>query len=137
MMPWNWRSRPRCDQESDEAPDRFATGATGVRPTPDTHVSRFHWYRLANSGDGVDGPRRHRLCQNEVVADLRQRRPSVEQISRIGMDTSKHFFQLRGVNAAEKVVCARSCGARRWWLLQGACADGDRDRSLRRVPSLG
>jgi transposase len=28
----------------------------------------------------------------------------VEQISRIGMDTSKHFFQLHGVNAAEKVV---------------------------------
>ena len=53
---------------------------------------------------GVDGPRRHRLCQNEVVADLRQRRPSVEQISRIGMDTSKRFFQLHGVNAAEKVV---------------------------------
>src|ERR1035437_7655123 len=53
---------------------------------------------------GVDGPRRHRLCQNEVVTDLRQRRPSVEQISRIGMDTSKHFFQLHGVNAAEKVV---------------------------------
>jgi hypothetical protein len=49
-MPWNWRSRPRCDQESDEAPDRFATGATAVRPTPDTHLSRFHWYRLANSG---------------------------------------------------------------------------------------
>ena len=53
---------------------------------------------------GVDGPRRHRLCQNEVVADLKQRGPSVEQISRIGMDTSKHFFQLHGVNAAEKVV---------------------------------
>src|ERR1700730_7098074 len=56
------------------------------------------------SNDGVDGPRRHRLCQNEVVADLRQWRPPVEQISRIGMDTSKHFFQLHGVNAAEKVV---------------------------------
>ena len=28
----------------------------------------------------------------------------MEQISRIGMDTSKHFFQLHGVNAAEKVV---------------------------------
>ena len=52
----------------------------------------------------MDGPRRHRLCQNEVVADLKQRGPSVEQISRIGMDTSKHFFQLHGVNAAEKVV---------------------------------
>ena len=28
----------------------------------------------------------------------------MEQISRIGMDTSKHFFQLHGVNAAEEVV---------------------------------
>jgi len=28
----------------------------------------------------------------------------VDQISRIGMDTSKHVFQLHGVNAAEKVV---------------------------------
>ena len=28
----------------------------------------------------------------------------MEQISRIGMDTSKHCFQLHGVNAAEKVV---------------------------------
>src|SRR5208283_3139947 len=53
---------------------------------------------------GVDGPQRHRLCQNEVVADFRQRRPSVEQISRVGMDTSKRFFQLHGVNAAEEVV---------------------------------
>jgi hypothetical protein len=40
----------------------------------------------------VDGPRRHRLRQNEVVADLKQRGPSVEQISRIG------------VNAVENVV---------------------------------
>ncbi len=28
----------------------------------------------------------------------------MEQISRIGMDTSKHFFQLHGVNAAEEPV---------------------------------
>ena len=28
----------------------------------------------------------------------------MEQISRVGMDTSKHFFQLHGVNAAEKVI---------------------------------
>ena len=52
----------------------------------------------------MNGPRRHRLCQNEVVADLNQRGPSVEQISRIGMDTSKHFFQLHGVDVAEKVI---------------------------------
>src|SRR5712672_2028377 len=53
---------------------------------------------------GVDGPRRHQACQNEVAVDLRQRRPSVEQISRIGMDTSKYIFQLHGVNTAEQPV---------------------------------
>lgn len=31
----------------------------------------------------------------------------MEQISRIGMDTSKHFFQLHGVDAAERVVLRR------------------------------
>jgi transposase len=44
------------------------------------------------------------MCQNEVVADLKQRRPSVDQIIRIGIDTSKHVFQLHGVNAAEAPV---------------------------------
>src|SRR4051812_28411512 len=53
------------------------------------------------SAVGVDGPRRHQLCQTEAVADLRHRRPSVDQIIRIGMDTSKHVFQLHGINAAE------------------------------------
>jgi len=32
----------------------------------------------------------------------------VDQISRIGMDTSKHVFQLDGVNAAEEVVLRRT-----------------------------
>ena len=31
----------------------------------------------------------------------------MEQVSRIGMDTSKHIFQLHGVNASEKVVLRR------------------------------
>src|SRR5215203_6288886 len=53
---------------------------------------------------GVDGPLTASLCQNEVVADLKHRRPSVDQIIRIGMDTSKHVFQLHGVNAAEEPV---------------------------------
>src|SRR5271165_6557248 len=51
-----------------------------------------------------DLQRRHQACQNEVAVDLRQRRPSVDQISRIGMDTSKHIFQLHGVNTAEEPV---------------------------------
>ena len=29
-------------------PDRFATSASAIRPTPDTQLSRFHWDRLAN-----------------------------------------------------------------------------------------
>ncbi|RUW59180.1 IS110 family transposase, partial [Mesorhizobium sp. M7A.F.Ca.US.008.03.1.1] len=29
------------------------------------------------------------MCQNEVVADLKQGRPSVENLIRIGLDTSK------------------------------------------------
>jgi transposase len=47
------------------------------------------------------------MCQNEVVADLKQRRPSVDQLIRIGMDTSKHIFQLHGVNAAEQPVLSK------------------------------
>jgi len=47
------------------------------------------------------------LCQNEVVEDLKQREPPVDKIIRIGMDTSKHFFQLHGVNPAEQPVLRR------------------------------
>jgi transposase len=47
------------------------------------------------------------LCQIEVVAKLQTREPSVEQIIRIGMDTSKHFFQLHGVDAAERPMLRR------------------------------
>jgi transposase len=53
---------------------------------------------------GVDGLRTASMCQNEVVKDLKRRRPSVEQIIRIGMDTSKHVFQLHGVNVAEEPI---------------------------------
>ena len=31
----------------------------------------------------------------------------MEQVSRIGMDTSKHIFQLHGVDAAERPVLRR------------------------------
>ena len=55
----------------------------------------------------MDGPCTASLCQDEVVEDLKQRKPSVEQIIRIGMDTSKQVFQLHGVNAAEEPVLRR------------------------------
>jgi transposase len=38
------------------------------------------------------------------------REPSVEQISRIGMDTSKHIFQLHGVDGAERPVLRKRVG---------------------------
>jgi transposase len=41
------------------------------------------------------------------VEDLKQREPSVEEIIRIGMDTSKQMFQLHGVNGAEQPVLRR------------------------------
>ena len=44
-----------------------------------------------------------RMCQSESL-DLNRRRPPMEQIIRIGMDTSKHLFQLHGVNAAEQPI---------------------------------
>ena len=52
------------------------------------------------------------MCQNEVVADLKQREPSVNEIIRIGMDTSKSFFQLHGVDAGEQPVLRRKQGRR-------------------------
>src|SRR5262249_24956555 len=41
------------------------------------------------------------LCQIEVRRDLKQREPSMNEIIRIGIDTSKSVFQLHGVDAAE------------------------------------
>jgi transposase len=46
------------------------------------------------------------MCQDEVV-EISKRRPSVEQIIRIGMDTSKNLFELHGVNAAGEAVLRR------------------------------
>src|SRR5260370_33743684 len=53
--------------------------------------------------DGVDGPLRHR-CARMRLLKSQTREPSVNQITRIGMDTSKHIFQLHGVDAAEQPV---------------------------------
>jgi transposase len=50
----------------------------------------------------VDGPLRHRCARMRLLKS--QTRPSVNQIIRIGMDTSKHIFQLHGVDAAERPV---------------------------------
>src|SRR4051812_14343622 len=57
------------------------TDPTGER-TNWQFAQRFRGLRSCrpNLSVGVDGPRRHQACQNEVVTDLRQRRPSVGQI---------------------------------------------------------
>jgi transposase len=85
------------------------------------------------------------MCQSELLTISNEGEPSVEQIIRIGMDTSKHVFQLHGVNAAEQpilrkkmrrkemadffakcpstVIAIEACAASHHW---GAVADGVR-----------
>jgi transposase len=46
-------------------------------------------------------------CARMRLLRSQTREPSVNQIIRIGMDTSKHFFQLHGVDAAEQPVLRR------------------------------
>src|SRR5260370_7458639 len=46
-------------------------------------------------------------CARMRLLKSQTREPSVNQIIRIGMDTSKHFFQLHGVDAAERPVLRR------------------------------
>src|SRR3984893_1595319 len=46
-------------------------------------------------------------CARSRLLRSQTREPSVSQIIRIGMDTSKHFFQLHGVDAAEQPVLRR------------------------------
>src|ERR1700676_5250242 len=46
-------------------------------------------------------------CARMRLLQSQTREPSVKQITRIGMDTSRHFFQLHGVDAAERPVLRR------------------------------
>lgn len=57
--------------------------------------------------DGVDGPRTASMCQNEVDEDLKQRGPSMNEISTIGLDLAKNVFQIHGVDASGAVVLRR------------------------------
>src|SRR5262249_47652824 len=59
-------------------------------------------------------PRRHRMCQNEVVEDLKQGEPSVTKIIRIGVDRSKSIFVLHGVDAAEQPALRRKLRRRQF-----------------------
>ena len=62
----------------------------------------------------------------------------MDQIIRIGMDTSKHVFQLHGVNAAEKPILRKKLRRKDMVDFFRACPPTrDRDRGLRRLASLG
>ena len=62
----------------------------------------------------------------------------MEQIIRIGMDTSKHIFQLHGVDAAEQPVLRKKLRRKRdVGVFCQAAADRDRDGGLRSVALLG
>src|SRR6266851_6374782 len=58
---------------------------------------------------GVDGPRRHRMCQ-AVSCHQRSQGSRPMTIIRIGLDTSKHVFQVHGVDDSEQPVLRRRLG---------------------------
>jgi transposase len=49
-------------------------------------------------------------CARMRLLRSQTREPSVEQIIRIGMDTSKYIFQVHGVDAAERPVLCKRLG---------------------------
>src|ERR1700716_3785856 len=49
-------------------------------------------------------------CARMRLSETHSWEPSVEQIIRIGMDTSKYIFQLHGVDAAEQPVLRKRLG---------------------------
>ena len=61
-----------------------------IRPSP----RPAHLLLVWTAPGGID------CARLRSVTDLRQRRPSVDQIGRTGMDTLKHVLQLHEVNAA-------------------------------------
>jgi transposase len=61
---------------------------------------------------GWTAPNGIAMCQNEFVEVLNRGKPSVEQIIRIGLDTSKSVFQLHGVNASEQPVLRKKLSRR-------------------------
>ena len=61
----------------------------------------------------------------------------MEQISRIGMDTSKHIFQLHGVNTAEEPVLRKELRRKEMFaFLEKLAPTVIGDRSLRCKPPL-
>jgi hypothetical protein len=68
-----------------------------------TNVLRTSTRTSAHVMLGWTAPNGIAMCQSEFV-EAQSRGPSVEQIIRIGIDTSKSVFQLHGVNGAEQPI---------------------------------
>ena len=86
---------------------------------------------------GVTAPERHLCAMMRFVEDFIREEPSVDQITRIGMDTSKRFFQLHGVDANDQTRAAPPVDARSdVALLREAAGDGGGDGGVRGGASL-
>jgi hypothetical protein len=72
------------------------------------------------------------------VEDFIRKEPSVEKVTRIGMDTSKRFFQIHGVDTSERVALAPPVDARPGAaLLRETGPDFGGDGGVRGGASLG
>src|ERR1700752_4654667 len=79
-------------------PESISPGTQAAKWIPGSLVA------LVPRNDGVDGPRTASMCQNEVDEDLKQRGPSMNEISMIGLDLAKNVFQIHGVDVSGAVV---------------------------------
>src|SRR5690348_17637566 len=64
-------------------------------------VPAIHAFFGATKTCWVDGPQRHQCARMRSLRS-QAREPSMTKIIRIGVDTSKHVFQLHGVDAVEE-----------------------------------
>ena len=87
-------------------------------------------YGTTDALDGVDGPRSPAsMCHNVVVGERHNgKKPSAMQAITIGPDLAKHWFQVRGVDAAGEIVVKRDL-----WNV-GFARDLRREQSERQCP---
>src|SRR5579872_7238815 len=83
----------------------IASASEAIQQAQDEALDCF--VAFAPRKDGLDGPRTASMCQNEVDEDLKQRGPSMNEISTIGLDLAKNVFQIHGVDASGAVVLRR------------------------------
>src|SRR5258705_12087692 len=61
-------------------------------------------YALRFKPDGVDGPSRLQSAKMVVVEDHKEREPSMNEITTVGLDLAKNVFQVHGVDAEGTTV---------------------------------